>query len=199
MDPRSLCDLAIMLFSLGRALRPPLWKSCIRCTNYRRLKNCLEKKPTRSPSDHTEQINLTNWSNWLITGRTPFKSDTHFSAKLANSFKGHSCNVPLINNCSLKSDDFYLDQSVVSTTNIFRTILTRTILLHDWQLSETKTKSGPKVYWLNWKFIRNFNSRKEVFVIHTRIKNLVKCHLRLSPLFLCHLLSSVSVWKYYMF
>ena len=198
MDPRSLCDLAIMLFSLGRALRPPLWKLCIRYTNYRRLTNYLEKSQRGHHRTIQNKQTLPTDRNWLITGRTPFKSDSHFSGKLTNSFKGQSCNVPLINNCSLESDDFYLGQSVVSTTNIFRTLLTRTILLHDWQLSETKTKSWPKVYWLNWKFIRNFNSRKEALIIHTRIKNLVKCHLRLSPLFLCQkywVLSSVSVWK----
>ena len=119
MDPRSLCDLAIMLFSLGRALRPPLWKLCIRYTNYRRLTNYLEKSQRGHHRTIQNKQTLPTDRNWLITGRTPFKSDSHFSGKLTNSFKGQSCNVPLINNCSLESDDFHLGQSVVSTTNIY--------------------------------------------------------------------------------
>ena len=151
MDPRSLCDLAIMLFSLGRALRPPLWKLCIRYTNYRRLTNYLEKSQRGHHRTIQNKQTLPTDRNWLITGRTAFKSDSHFSGKLTNSFKGQSCNVPLINNCSLESDDFYLGQSVVSTTNIFRTILTRTTLLHDWQLSETQDKKLAKSILIKFK------------------------------------------------
>ena len=56
------------------------------------------------------------------------------------TFTYQICNVRVTKNCSVDSDDFCSGQSLVSTTNFFRTTLTWMIVVDDWQLNDTNKK-----------------------------------------------------------
>lgn len=151
---------------------------------------CLKrlKKIIAQPKKTLQQITTTNLTSlWLINGLAPFQSDSHY----------YNTDQPVLRtkvvsfdfNSSLDSnDDFCSGQSLISTTDLFRTTLTWSIAQHDWQRKATKRKIWQKSILLielhSWhemiklKIWTLFWKRKHLcFVLHEGKKWLVQCHL----------------------
>ena len=101
----------------------------------------LKKKPRCHQQIKQNKVNLST------DQRTHAFWIWHWATLLQNlsiTVTNKSCNARLTYNCSFDSDDLCSGQCLISTTNLFWTTPTQTIVLNHWQLNDSRENIGQK-------------------------------------------------------